>query len=112
MKKIVLIIVGIMLFSIGGCATLPEQIDTIIIENEDIVLKVGETVKLDIKIQPQNAIANELIMSSNNENVAVINGMGEVVAKGVGTATIKVYCKRGNASTTTSVKVVQNSKTA
>ncbi len=108
MKKILLILCSVLLLTFTGCNSMPDQIDKIIIENESVVVGVGQTVKLKVKIEPSNAIANELIMTSSNEEIAVINGMGEVVGKSVGETEIKICAKRGNACTTKIVKVVEN----
>lgn len=108
MKKFILICVSIVLLMLPGCNSMPDQIDKIIIENEKIEVAVGETIKLDIKYEPKNAIANELIMSSNNEQIAIINGMGEVIGKNVGETEIRISAKRGNVFTTKKVKVVEN----
>ncbi|CDF59013.1 Ig-like domain-containing protein [Thermobrachium celere] len=56
-------------------------------------LKVGESFELKIKVQPENAVYEEVIWSSSNEKVAVVDNNGKVIAKTIGELTIKVTVK-------------------
>lgn len=107
-KGILLFVVGIVLTTIlSGCnTTLPDRIESIEVEQENIVVEVGERLPLKIKPKPENAINTEMIMTSQDESIATINGIGEVVGVGVGETSVTIKAKKGDATKTLPVKVV------
>ena len=59
-------------------------------DQSDVEVGVEETVQLKVSISPSNATNKELIWSSSDESVAIVNDEGEVKGIGAGTATIRV----------------------
>jgi hypothetical protein len=65
--------------------------DSISFEQEGItVLRVGETVRLNLNIEPANATKQNLRWASSNEKIATVNERGEVTALATGTVSILV----------------------
>ncbi|MCR4928841.1 MAG: Ig-like domain-containing protein [Lachnospiraceae bacterium] len=59
-------------------------------------VKVGASIKLDVKVDPDNATKKEVIWSSSNDAVATVDGNGNVTGVGEGSATIKVLSTDGS----------------
>lgn len=55
-------------------------------------MKVGERQLLSVTVLPTDASEQEIIYSSSDEGIAVINGMGRIEAKAVGTCDICIRC--------------------
>lgn len=108
MKKF-LVGIGLLLvaFGVTGCGkeVLPDQIEKFIAPS-NVIVEVGETMDLGVKYEPNNAISNETLYYSKNEQIATVNGIGELVGKSVGETKIEVVAKRGKAKTEIVVRVV------
>ncbi len=72
---------------------------------ESVTLPAGETVPIETKAAPWNALAGEVKYYSSDNNVAVVNTDGEIVAVSVGTAVISAYYTECNAKDTITVSV-------
>lgn len=55
----------------------------------------GDTVKLEGKVYPSNAVDSTISWSSDNPSVASVSSSGELIAVGIGTATISAKTSRG-----------------
>ena len=64
-------------------------------------LKVGESVKIESAIQPENATKKNLTWKSDNEKVATVDNEGNVQAVGEGTAKITVTSESNVTATAT-----------
>lgn len=108
MKKF-LVGIGLLLvvFGVTGCGkeVLPDQIEKFIVSNS-VIVEVGEKMDLGVKYEPNNAISNETLFYSKNEQIATVNGVGEVVGNSVGETIIEVVAKRGKAKSEIRVLVV------
>lgn len=108
MKKF-LVGIGLLLvvFGVTGCGkeVLPDQIEKFIVPNS-VIVEVGEKMDLGVKYEPNNAISNETLYYSKNEQIATVNGVGEVVGNSVGETIIEVVAKRGEAKSEIRVRVV------
>mgnify|MGYP004650668287 FL=1 len=108
MKKFLTVVVLVLVaVGVAGCSNnvLPDQIDRFIVPC-NVVVEVGEKIPLNVKYEPNNAISNEVLYSSKNEEIAVVNGIGEIIGKSVGNTTVEVMAKRGKAKAEISVRVV------
>ena len=84
----------------------PVEIDKVTIDTETKTLtKIGESVKLNVKIEPENAENQKLTWKSDNEKVAVVDKDGKVTAVGNGTATITVTTEDGKHTATVTITV-------
>ncbi|MBP1046217.1 Ig-like domain-containing protein [Enterococcus sp. BWM-S5] len=63
-------------------------VDAIVISDDSILLKKGDTHNLSVTFYPENATNKGLIWSSHDESVATVDANGKVTAKGQGTALI------------------------
>ena len=61
-----------------------------------IALKVGENVQLNATVCPENATNKNVVWTSNNESVAIVDETGKVTAVSVGEANITVTSIDGN----------------
>ncbi len=73
-----------------------------------INLNVGDTQKLEATIKPENANNKNITWSSNNEDVAVINASGVVIAISPGTSVITATTEDGNFKDICVVTVKEN----
>ena len=64
--------------------------ESIILDNTELTLEIGETAKLDATILPEDTTDKTLIWSSSDETVAYVDQEGVVTAKSEGNAVIKV----------------------
>lgn len=71
---------------------LPDTVDVtgVVLDVEDIKLNIGDSIRLNAVVVPQNATNKKVSWLSSNENVAVVNSEGVVMALAEGTATIVV----------------------
>lgn len=84
----------------------PGEIEKITIDTEAKTLtKIGESVELKVKVEPENADSSKLIWKSSNEKVAVVDKDGKVTAVGNGTATITVSTEDGKHTATVTITV-------
>ncbi len=63
-------------------------------------INVGQTLELSVVVTPENATHKELVWSSSDENIAIVDENGLVEAKKVGTATITAKATDGSNVTT------------
>lgn len=68
------------------------SVDRVDFELAEVELKVGESTVLNVSVSPSNATNQELIYSSEDENVVTVSPSGEVVAIGPGETTISCWC--------------------
>ena len=71
------------------------EIESIVLDQDSAVIKVGKTKKLSASVYPENASANGLMWSSSDESVAIVNSNGIVTAQEPGTANINCKSKNG-----------------
>lgn len=84
----------------------PAEIEKITIDTEAKTLtKIGESVELKVKVEPENADSSKLTWKSSNEKVAVVDKDGKVTAVGNGTATITVSTEDGKHTATVTITV-------
>ncbi len=77
------------------------EVTGIIINKNEISLKINETQRIEVIIQPSNATNKEIDWSSSNSNVAVVNILGMVTAKSPGTTIISAKTVNGLVETAT-----------
>lgn len=65
------------------------------ITNEEVKLKVGESERINVVIEPANASEKTVIFESDNRNVAIVDENGNVTALGEGTAVITAEAEIG-----------------
>ncbi|NLY42857.1 MAG: hypothetical protein GX066_02575 [Clostridiaceae bacterium] len=70
-------------------------------------IKVGETLTLTAIVEPANATNKKVTWSSDNEEVATVNGNGVVTARKEGTAVITVTTEDGGFTDTCTITVVK-----
>jgi len=63
--------------------------------NVPSTVNAGDTVKLEAKVYPSNAVDSSITWSSDNPSVASVSSSGVLTATGVGTATISAKTSRG-----------------
>ena len=69
---------------------------TAVIINGSSEVKVGASVKLEAKTEPDNASKKDVIWSSSNDAVATVDGSGNVTGVSEGSATIKALSTDGS----------------
>ena len=84
------------------------KVTGIALDSENISLNVGENRILRATILPENATNKNITWSSNNNQVATVDGNGNVVAKSAGLATITVTTEDGGKTATCQVTVADN----
>lgn len=72
----------------------------------NIMLKEGESEKIDVYIMPENATDKTVKWTSSNKNVATVNSSGVVSGKSIGNATITAVC--GGITASCDVEVIRN----
>ena len=87
--------------SVSENVVLPTDIS---INNDSLTLVVGDSGKINASVVPSNASSLYLSYKSSNSNVAVVDGQGNVSAKGAGDAIITITTSN-NISKTVKVKV-------
>ena len=85
------LIAVLVLALLGGCVP---EIDDIELEEDEIVLSVGEKYDVEYELYPKDA-EGELEWESDDEDVAKVNSRGRITAKGTGECTITVYSDSG-----------------
>ena len=81
----------------------PVEATGVILSADNMSLFVGQTEKLTVTVQPDNATDKTVTWRSDNEAVATVSSDGTVTAVSVGTANITATC--GKATTTCKVTV-------
>lgn len=88
----------------GEASEASVPVTSVSLDKTSATLEVGETVSLIAAVSPDNATNKSVTWSSNNEDVATVEG-GVVTAVAVGTATITVTTVDGNKTATCAVTV-------
>jgi len=90
-------------------AKIPERkvihVTGVSLDKQTLELNIGGESRLTATIRPSNADFMQLTWKSSNENVAIVDSAGKVVAKGSGTAIITVTTTDGNMTATCVVNV-------
>lgn len=68
----------------------PTSVKSLYISTNGIIMKVGETEKLEVSVYPNNADNKNVLWMSSNESVAVVDANGAITAVGGGEAEIIV----------------------
>ena len=90
--------------------TVPEvviPVEGVTLDKPTLDLKVGESIKLSATVKPDNATIKNVKWTSNNENVATVDGEGNVKAEGPGTTAITVETVDGKKKATCTVNVTK-----
>lgn len=82
-----------------------KQIEKINVKIDKTTINKGETIKLNVEILPEEAKNHEVIYSSNNNNVAQVDGNGNITGIKSGKATITVKAKENNVSSSVNITV-------
>jgi uncharacterized protein YjdB len=83
----------------------PIEVEEIILEPNDVTIKVGDTEQITATIKPNNATDKELIWESSDPTVATVDSTGKITAKKIGNATITAKTKDGKVVATVQVTV-------
>lgn len=86
---VLVVLVVVLVIALGG-----KKAKSIELEEDDVVLKIGETVKLKYEILPEDTKNKEVTWTSSDEKVATVKN-GKVTAKGEGDCEITVETKNG-----------------
>ena len=81
------------------------QIEKINVKIDKTTINKGETIKLNVEILPEDAKNHEVIYSSNNNNIAQVDGSGNITGIKSGKATITVKAKENNVSSSVNITV-------
>ena len=84
--------------AVTGVKVMPTTVD----------LKVTETQKLTVTVEPNNATNKNYTCKSDNEGVATVDNTGLVTAVGVGTATITITTEEGKKTAQCTVNVSES----
>lgn len=74
-------------------------------DQENITLKVGETIKIDAKVLPENATNKNIIWYSDQKEIAAVSSNGTITAKAVGATRVTVLTEDGGYTKTIEVMV-------
>ncbi len=85
--------------------TVRQQITSVDIPEEEIVLKLGETHTFEPVVLPENAFDKTVTYTSSDENVLTVEN-GTVVTVGTGTATVTLTSACGKVERTCSITVI------
>lgn len=80
------------------------RVTSIAFESSTLELRVGEEQMLKVQHSPANLNAPDLQWSSSNQEIASVDN-GKILAKSIGTATIKIFAKDLNLTSTLQVAV-------
>lgn len=83
----------------------PVLVERILLEDEVMELRVGETAVLNVSVEPFNAADNSVCFESSDPGVVRVDGAGYLCAISAGTATITVTSADGNARAVCSILV-------
>lgn len=106
-EKILYFVVGFLIFLVIIIAfafpsksntVVSNEINNIVLERKEISLVVGDTYYLKYFISPSNITNINIAFNSTDENVAVIDSTGKIVALNPGTTYIKVIAPNGKYS--------------
>ena len=105
MKKFLLILLFIIMtfFSVSAFAADPIPVESITLDQEEIIVFIGKTASIKATPLPKNASIKKLEWTSSDDNIATVNN-GKIKAISSGTATITVSATDGS-NKSASVKV-------
>ena len=66
------------------------------LDKNEVAMRIGESVTLTATVLPENASVQSVTWSSNNPDVATVDGNGKVTVVGAGTAIVTVTTNDGN----------------
>lgn len=94
MRKFSLIpAIAILLAIVSSCAGKDSrEVSSVVLDQIQVSLYKGETVRLHADILPANAINQDIRWESADEDVATVDGFGLVTGVGYGETTILAYC--------------------
>lgn len=81
------------------------NVSSVEIDTGNIEILIGESKKLKATVSPSNATDKTITWTSSNKDVVMVDSEGEIIALGVGEATIKVKTSNGKED---SIKVTVN----
>lgn len=81
------------------------QIEKINVSSDKTELKKGESIKLKVKILPDEAKDHEIEYTSSNPKVATVDNSGNIIAQKSGTTTITVKSKENDVRSEIQIKV-------
>jgi len=84
------------------------EITDLTLDQTAIVLELGQSVQLNVSIQPENATNKQLVWTSDNEHVAVVDENGNITAIAPGAATVTVTAVAGGKTAAAEVTVEDN----
>lgn len=87
------------------------EVESIMLDREDLTLEIGETYQLRATIIPDNTGGN-LVWSSADGKIASVSSEGEVKAFSVGETKIKATSSSGKTSATCTVSVIEETYAA
>ena len=87
------------------------KVSDIKINNTNVELEIGDTYKLVLTIEPNNATDKTVTWTSSDTTIATVSSSGLITAKKSGTATITAKTKDGSKSVTSTVKVIKEETT-
>lgn len=114
MKKAIAIILSIMLvlsITIPCAAISTIAVKSIKLNNSNITLKVGQSLKLKVIFTPANTSQKKLTFVTGNKNVAAVNSTGEIKGVHVGNTTITVLTLNKKIFAKCSVTIRQSTQT-
>lgn len=82
-------------------------VETITLDNTNIQLVVGSTMKLNATVLPEEATNKNIIWSSEDINVATVDENGQITAVSKGETVINVISENGEVSARCNVRVIQ-----
>lgn len=86
-------------------------VESVTLDKVEAELLVGETLKLNATLNPENATNKNVIWTSSDEEIATVDESGNIVAKTVGTVEIKVTTVDGEFSSICKLKVKEEVNT-
>ena len=87
------------------------EIESIDIVQEDISLRKGGSVLLQIAVTPEDAMVDSLTFTSDDTNIATVSDEGRINAINVGTTTITVKTSDNQFSDSVTIKVTESGTT-
>lgn len=81
------------------------SVEKIELEETNLVLGIGQTKKLALKIYPENADNKTIIWTSSDDDIVTVDKEGNVTAKKEGKVTIKAVSQNGNKTAVCNIMV-------
>ena len=76
--------------------TVRPKVDSIQLDKFAVELKVGNKASLSVTILPDDALVDEIIFTSENDDIAIVDENGIITAKAIGTTKIIIYAGEVN----------------